>query len=145
VKNSNEIELPEQNIERNPLFLLIYAALSLTLGYFTYHLFVLINPWGFVLMVPSVVLLFQLVWFLLNPFAQVFKDRVELKRTLFSNKCWYFLDVARVSQDKKGKVFITYNDSEVEPVNLFGIKKDHIPLFTEAFNSQTRSNTKHSL
>jgi hypothetical protein len=136
VKNSNEIELPELNIERDPLFLIIYAACSLALGYFTYHLFVIINPWAFILMVPTVVALFQLVWFILNPFARVFKDRVEIKRTLFSNKQWYYLDLSKAMADKKNRVYITYSDGEIERLNLFGIKKEHVELFVKSLNNK---------
>lgn len=76
-------------------------------------------------MVPTAILFFQVLWLIMNPFAIVFDDKVEMKQSLFHNKLWYFVDIKKVGENKKGKLYITYNDDEMEAMSLFGIRPSH--------------------
>jgi len=79
-------------------------------------------------MIPAAILSFQSLWFLLHPFAIIFEDKIEIKQTLFQYKEHYFIDIKKITENKKGRLFITYKDDEVEPIRLFGIKTGHIQL-----------------
>lgn len=125
MKNSETEELPKLSIERNPLFLLLLVALSGLLILTNYFLFKAMNPWGFLMLIPASFIPFQTLWMLLRPFAQVYADRVEIKNSLFSNKLLHFIDIKKISSDKKGKLYVTYKDDEVERLNLYGIRKAH--------------------
>jgi hypothetical protein len=128
VKNSEEIETPQLNIERDPLMLLIIVVVSVGLVISDYLLFKAFNPWGFFVLLPASILSFQALWLLLHPFALVFDNRFEIKHSLFSNKMHHFIDIKKLSVAKDGKLYITYKDDEVEPLKLFGIRKSHIEL-----------------
>lgn len=134
-------EIPLVNIERNPLVLLLSLALTVGLVYLTFRtLFDRevsdINPLGFFLFVPTSIVLFQTLWYLLNPFAIIFEDKVEIKLSLFHNKFWFYNDLKKVSELKNGKIAIYYNDNEIEKLNLLGIKSTHKSLLREELNKQ---------
>ncbi len=122
MRNKEKDEVALVNIDRNPLVLLTSIALSTVLDYLSYTFILDLNPWGFVIMIPATFLSFQTVWLLLTPYAMLFDDKLEIKRTLFSNKMLFFTDVKRVGNIKKGNLFISYNDDEVAKISLFGIK-----------------------
>ncbi len=126
MRNKEKDEVALVNIDRNPLVLLISIALSALLDYLSYTFILDLNPWGFVIMIPATFLSFQTVWLLLTPYAMLFDDKLEIKRTLFSNKMLFFTDVKKVGNVKKGSLFISYNDDEVDKINLFGIKASHV-------------------
>lgn len=87
------------------------------------------NPWGFIAMIPAVVLSFFTLWLLLNPFAVFFDDKLEFKQTFFNrSNVIYFNDVKKVIEIKKGKLVIAYNDNDIESFNLFSIKSAHKEL-----------------
>lgn len=79
-------------------------------------------------MIPGVILFFQVLWLIVNPFALVFDDKIEIKQSFFHSKLRYFVDIKRVSESKAGRLYITYNDDEMEALNLFGIKPSHMQL-----------------
>ncbi len=122
MRNKEKDEIALVNIDRNPLVLLTSIALSTVLDYLSYTFILDLNPWGFVLMIPATFLSFQTIWLLLTPYAMVFDNKLEIKRTLFSNKMLFFTDVKKVGNIKKGSLFISYNDDEIDKINLFGIK-----------------------
>lgn len=128
MKNSEIIRQPLVNIERSPLFVLVALALSALMVYFTYRLFVAINPWGFIAMVPTAVAAFQSLWFLLHPYALVYDDCVEYKQSLFSNRMSYYTDIQKVNKSKNNRLYITFTDGDQEEIPLFGIKSSHIDL-----------------
>ena len=110
MRNQEKDEVALVNIDRNPLILLLSIAISAVLGYFTYTFILDLNPWGFILMVPAVFLSFQTIWLLLTPFAMVFEDKLEIKRSLFRNKMFFFVDLKKVGAIKNNNLFISYND-----------------------------------
>ncbi|MBA3681647.1 MAG: hypothetical protein H0W73_10865 [Bacteroidetes bacterium] len=122
MRNKEEEKIALVNIDRNPLVLLSSVAISALLDYLSYTFILDLNPWGFVLMIPATFLSFQTIWLLLTPYAMVFDNKLEIKRTLFSNKMLFFTDVKKVGNIKKGNLLISYNDDEVDKINLFGIK-----------------------
>lgn len=126
MRNKEKDEIALVNIDRNPLVLLTSIALSTVLDYLSYTFILDLNPWGFVIMIPATFLSFQTIWLLLTPYAMVFDDKLEIKRTLFSNKMLFFTDVKKVGYVKKGSLFISYNDDEVDKINLFGIKASQV-------------------
>jgi hypothetical protein len=140
VKNIEKEEIPRLNIERNPLFLVTAVLISSILGFLGYYLLKIYNPLGFIVLVPASVLSFQSLWWLLHPFALVFDDKIEIKQSLLHHKYRYFVDVKKISESKTGKIYITYNDDEMELLNLFGIKTSHIQLLkTEMERSVSES------
>jgi hypothetical protein len=87
----------------------------------TWRLFRDMNPWGFLLMVPAAFSALHALWTLLNPFAEVYADRVELRRMVLGSRSYFFNDIKKVGQSD-GKTFIVYKDDEMERVSLFGIR-----------------------
>jgi hypothetical protein len=127
VKNKQEEEVPLLYIERNPLLLLGSVALTAAFIYLTYYMVVgreahAVNPKGFFLFVPALVVSFQTLWLLLNPFATFYHDKVEIKYSLFRNRTWHFVDIKHVGEIKRDSFKIVYNDDEVERIGLFGIR-----------------------
>jgi hypothetical protein len=136
VKKADHIEPSLLNIERNPIILLISSVLTAIFIYIAWALLKAVNPLGLIMMIPAAFCAFQSLWLMLNPFAAFYADRIEIKQSLFHNQQRFFIDVRKVSQDAKGQVFITYNDDEVEKLNLFGIKKSHIQVLRENLEKQ---------
>jgi len=143
VKNIEKEETPLQYIERNPIFLLISVGISVLIILIGYTMLKNMNPWGFIVLVPGAILSFQSVWWLLHPFALVFEDKIEIKQSLLHHKYRYFVDLKRVSESKKGKIYITYNDDEMEALNLFGIKASHVSLLKSEMERSVIENMKH--
>lgn len=117
-----------QNIERDPKFLIISILISSIIIFLGYNMLKNMNPWGFIVLVPGSIFSFQSLWWLLHPFAQVFEDKIEIKQSLLHHKYRYFVDLKRISESNKGKIYLTYNDDEMESLNLFGIKPSHVAL-----------------
>lgn len=126
MRNKEKDEIALINIDRNPLVLLLSIGISTILDYLAYTFILDLIPWGFVLLIPAVFLSFQTIWLLLTPYAMIFDDKLEIKRTLFSNKMLFFVDVKKVGTVKNGSLFISYNDDEVSKINLFGIKPSQV-------------------
>src|SRR4051812_32243148 len=103
--------------------LLISSILTIIFGAFAWFLLKDVNPAGLMMLVPAAFALYYTIWLFLNPFALFYEGRVEIKQTLFHNQQRFFIDIKKVSHDSKGHLYITYNDDEVEKLNLSGIKK----------------------
>jgi hypothetical protein len=142
VKNIEKEEIALVNIERSPLFLLIAVLISLLIVLYGYILLKDVNPLGFLVMIPGSILSFQALWWLLHPFARVFADKIEIKQSLLHHKYRYFVDVKRISESKKGVIYITYNDDEMEALNLFGIKSSQVPLLKSELEKFVSENIK---
>lgn len=84
--------------------------------------------------IPFVFSFFLTLWLMLNPYAIIYEDKFEMKRSILSNKDWYFIDIKSVSEvDGKGFKII-YNDDDVERISLFGMKPSHKKTFRDAVN-----------
>jgi hypothetical protein len=81
--------------------------------------------------IPGAILSFQSLWLLLNPFAMIYEDRFEIRQSFVHRKERYFVDIKRVTQKRNGKLYITFNDDEIERINLMGIKPSHVSILKE--------------
>ena len=133
MKNQTLEEVPLVNIERSPLFLLFFVAGTVLLGGWTWHLFDIIDPLGFLIMIPAAIVAFQTLWLVLTPFAIIYDSRADIKQSWIHQKERYFNDLLKVSENQKGHLFITYTDGEVEKISLVGIKTSHKKLLKENF------------
>lgn len=128
MKNSTPFIPPLYNIERNPILIAVSGLISLVLIFVNYTLFEQMNPTGFMLLIITSIVSFQTLWFVLNPFALVYEDKILIKYSLFKSKEWYFIDVLKISYNKKNQLFITYKDGEVVKLSTFGIKPSHLSV-----------------
>jgi hypothetical protein len=130
VKKREEIETPEAYFERNPLILLgsvlLSGGLLGTVFYLFYYKDFYQHGWALILTPPAIISGFQTLLFILNPYALVYTDRLELKKHMFSNKVWYFNDIERVSEVSNTSFKITYNDGEDEAFYCRGIKPSQL-------------------
>lgn len=133
MRNKEKDEVALVNIDRNPLIVLLSIGVSTLLVYLSYTFILDMNPWGFIIMVPATILSFQTIWLLLTPFAMVFEDKLEIKRSLFRNKMLFFVDIKKVGAVKNSNMIITYNDDEVAKIPLFGIKSSQIDMLRSEF------------
>ncbi len=134
-------EIVFANIERNPLVLVISLLISAGFIYLTYiSIFnkeaFEVKPMGFFLFVPTLFACFQTLWFIVNPFGIVYEDRFEIKKSFFNLKQWYFIDIKKIGSIKNTGFSITYNDNEVERLNLVGIKPAHKIIMQQWFAKQ---------
>lgn len=142
MRNVEKEQLPLLSIERSSLFLFISVAFSALLVLFAYTLFEAMNPWGFLVMVPAVLVTFQTAWWLLNPFAEVYDNRVEIKQSLLHDKIRYFVDIQKTEIKDKNSLLITYNDDELELLNLFGIKSSEMANIQSVINKSVTESLK---
>ncbi len=130
MKKRNEIEIPEAYFERNPLILLgsilLSGGLIGTAFYLFYYKDFYSHGWALMLTPPAIISGFQTLLFILNPYALLYKDKMELKKSMFSNKVWYFNDIERVTEVSNGSFNIVYNDGEEEKMHLTGLKRSQL-------------------
>jgi hypothetical protein len=131
-----EEDIPLQYFERNLIVILIFLTITGFFVFMAYRYYPQVqqNPFAILWAIPGVVFGFQALWLTLNPYAIIYKDKFEIKRTLLSNKFWYFIDIKNVSEIKGGGFEIEYNDGEVEKVSTFGIRASHQKEFRNAVN-----------
>lgn len=142
MKNKEEIEIAEVYFERHPLILTFWLALTTLSVVSCVYIFMYEDFYmhGYALVVAPVALfsVFQTLQILLNPYALIFKERLEIKKNMFSNKQWYFIDIKKVSDVNNGTFNITYNDDEQEKFILKGIKPSHINNFQIALTKKIK-------
>lgn len=131
MKNAEKEEVPSAFINRSPLVLAVSILSSFALLYVTYFLFKAVNPWGFIMIIPTGLVLFQSMWLLLNPFAYIFETKFAIKQSLFHIKERYFIDIKQVGLSPKGHLILVYNDDETELIHLFGIHNQKRLQFKE--------------
>ncbi len=133
MRNQKEVEVPTLNIERNVLLVALHIILTAALG-FLFKINVVkadvteVNPVSFFLAVPLLFFGFQALWILLTPFAMFYKDRIEFKNNIFTNKVFYLVDIKEVAFAKNGSLKITYHDGDIELVGMMGIRPTHKPI-----------------
>jgi len=130
VKTTNEIEVPELYYERNPLITIGSVLLSGVLCFTSIYLFRFsefeMHGWALLLIPPALFSSFQSLIFILNPYVLLYKDRMEIKASMISNKIWYYNDIKKVSEAGEKSLKITYNDDDEETIRFSGIKASHI-------------------
>lgn len=92
------------------------------------------------MMIPAAILFFQCLWWIVNPFAMIFENRLEIKYSMFSGREIYFTDIKKITENKRGKLFVVYTDDEAEPLNLFGIRTSHLSLLKSEMEKQIAAN-----
>jgi hypothetical protein len=133
VKKREEEKIIEY-FERNGAFIALHLVGTTVLSYLMYKYIAEVSPWAFIIGLPAAIVVFQTIWILLNPYALIYVDKIEIKGTMFGNKVWYLIDIKKVGE-VKGKGFsITYNDDEVEYVNPMGIRASQLNKFRDSFN-----------
>ncbi|MCE3259838.1 MAG: hypothetical protein K0S12_1479 [Bacteroidetes bacterium] len=140
MKKQEKEETPLVSIERNVILMIVWVLVNAGIVYLTFHLFSNMNPWGFIAMIPSVIMSFLTLWLLLNPFAVFFEDKLEFKQTFFNNSIIYFIDVKKVVELKNDRLKIVYNDGDEDAFILYGIRGSHRALLKkhlEEFVSQS--------
>lgn len=127
-------DIPLQYFERNVIVIIVFTLLTLGFSYYTYILFIEVNPRAFVLGVPTIIFAFQTLWLSLNPYAVIYEDKFEIKRTFFGSKFWYYIDIKSVGENKGKSFTIIYNDDECEKISSYGIRSSHKTAFRNAVN-----------
>ncbi len=127
-------DIPLQYFERSVLFTLFFVGITGGLSFLTYSLWKDFNPMMFICGIPTVIMFFQTLWIMLNPFAIIYEDKFEFKKTMFSNKQWYFIDIKTVEEVNPKGFKIIYNDGDEEIVSTFGIRASHKKAFRDAVN-----------
>ena len=125
-------DIPLQYFERNILFTLFFVGITGLLGLLTFSLWKDFNPMMFICGIPTVIMFFQTLWIMLNPFAIIYEDKFEFKKTMFSNKQWYFIDIKSVTEVTSSGFDIEYNDGDIEHISTFGLKPSHKKAFRDA-------------
>lgn len=133
MKNIEQEETTLANIERDPRLLILIISISAVIVTWGVLLLKDVNPLGFVVLIPGSIFSFQSLWLLLHPFARVYEDKIEIRQSFLHSRIRYYVDLKKVSQEKGGKIFITYNDDEIEKVNLFGIRESQRSFLKEQF------------
>jgi hypothetical protein len=147
VKKTTQEEPPQVNIERNPIIIILSLLLTAGMMYYTFRsLFAKevmdINPMSFFLLVPTLILSYQSLWFILNPFGLIYEDKFELKWFAFGSKIWYFVDFKESKKLPNKQFYLVYNDNETQKMNLFGIRSSHIDLLNAELNKRIASSLK---
>lgn len=126
MKNEEE---PKDYFERNTLFIILVGVSGLFLNSWSVWLITQTNPWGTLIAVPGLVLTLQALWLLVNPYAIVYQDRVEIKQNLIYDKTFYYLDAKSITFKSKYYLLLMYNDGDLENIPLFGMRNAHKVLF----------------
>lgn len=127
-------DIPLQYFERSIIFSLFFIGLTTFFVFLTYSSYKGFSPLMFVWGVPTLIVFFQTLWILLNPFAVIYEDKFEIKRTMLSNRIWYFVDIKNVEETGWKGFKIIYNDGDVELISTFGIRASQKKLFRDAVN-----------
>ena len=134
MKKAKEEDIPLQYFERSVGVVLLFVGITGLLAFLTYSFYKALNPLMFICGIPTIILFFQTIWILLNPFAVIYKDKFEMKKSMFSNKLWYFIDIKQVKEVNSGGFKILYNDDDVEQNSTFGVRVSQKKAFRDAVN-----------
>jgi len=127
----NKEEEPKEYFERNVILVVSVVLSSLVLDIVSVKLLLDVNPWGSATAIPGLVLSFQALWLLVNPYAIVYENRFEVKQSLIYNKEFYFLDAKALESNSMQKIHLIYNDGDLEKIPLFGMRGAHKRVFKE--------------
>lgn len=125
----NKEDEPKEYFERSILLVIAITATGLFLDWLSIHLLMEVNPWGTAFAVPGLVLTLQALWLMVNPYAIVYKDRFEIKQSLFYSREFYYLDAKGVEKKNALTLGLIYNDDEVEKLPLTGMRASNKELF----------------
>ena len=86
-------DIPVHYFERNWLFTLVFLTITAFFGYMVYKSYVEVSPMTIIYGVPLLIFFFLTLWMMLNPYCIIFEDKFEMKRSILSNRDWYFIDI----------------------------------------------------
>lgn len=124
-------EEPKEYFERNITLVICILLSSLVLDVISFNLLIDVNPWGSATAIPGLILTFQALWLLVNPYAIVYEDRFEIKQSLIYNREFYFLDAKDIELKSMQKIHLVYNDGDLEKIPLFGMRGSHKGVFKD--------------
>ena len=104
--NKLEIENAEISFERDLIFVFLNVLISAILLGICAMFYKSFSSWFFLLIIPSGFFPFHTLWILLNPFAKIYKNRIEIRPTFFRSQIFYFNDIQQLKNDKKGKYYM---------------------------------------
>lgn len=125
----NEDNEPKEYFERNILFVGTIAAIGLGLDYLAYYVLRQANPWGALIAVPGIAISLQSLWLSIHPYAIVFEDRFIIKRSLFYNKQFVYLDAKAIEKTNASYFTMIYNDNDKVRLSIVGLRRKHKELF----------------
>lgn len=131
----NKEDEPREYYERNILLIMIVTASGLLLDWLSIKLLADVNPWGTATAIPGIILTFQALWLIVNPYATVYEDRFEIKQSFFYSKEFFFLD-AKAFENTKAGVYMVYNDDDREAIPLRGIRGSNKSAFLNKLNEK---------
>ncbi|MES2131694.1 MAG: hypothetical protein V4506_05045 [Bacteroidota bacterium] len=132
----NDENEPKEYFERNILLVVLFIGTGLFLDWLSVYLLMRVNPWGTLSAVPGLVLTLQGLWLLVNPYAIIYDDRVEIKQNFIYNKEFYYLDAKRLESKQKKGLKMVYNDEETESLPLFGMRASYKDKFKIALSEK---------
>lgn len=132
-----ETEEPKEYFERNMIVLTILIAISAFFIWYSIHLLVEVNPWGTLTAVPGLVLSFQSLWLMLNPYAMIFNNHFEIKQSWIYTRQFEFLDLKGIEM-KGSQIYLVYNDGDQEKIPMAGIRPSHRQLFIDKLNEKIK-------
>jgi hypothetical protein len=138
----NEEDEPKEYFERSILLVIALMAGGLFLDWLSIHLLMNVNPWGTAFAVPGMVLTLQALWLIVNPYAIVYKDRFEIKQSLFYNREFYYLDAKGVEKKGAATLAMVYNDDEIERLPLTGMRASNKELFKNKLSEKIGESIK---
>ncbi len=118
----NEDNEPKEYFERNIRFVATIAAIGLGLDYLAYYILRQTNPWGALIAVPGIAISLQSLWLAIHPYAIVFEDRFIIKRSLFYNKQFVYLDAKAIEKTNSSYFTMTYNDNDKVRLSIIGLR-----------------------
>lgn len=150
MRKKEKDEIPLVYIERNPLMLILSILLTTGMAYLTFqNVFnkdvMEVKPLAFLLTVPTLILFFQTLWFILNPFGIIYEDKIEIKWFMLNKRSWYFIDFKKTIGFEKGSLIALYNDDEAVNLSLFGIKSSHKELLRKEIDKKILESTSKRL
>ncbi len=128
MKNKVE-EQPKEYFERNTPFSIILLTVGLGLCWLSYTIVITPNPWGLMIAVPGIVFVLQAAWLLMNPYALLFDDRIQIKQSLIYDKDFYFIDAKALQTTTNTTWHFVYNDDELAPISLKGMRQSEKEKF----------------
>jgi len=134
----NKEEEPKEYFERDSILVVLVLLSSLVLDIISLNLLIDVNPWGSATAIPGLVLTFQALWLLVNPYAIVYEDRFEIKQSLIYNREFYFLDTKGIELTSMQSIQLVYNDGDVEKIPLFGMRTSHKLIFKDRLKEKIK-------
>ena len=138
----NKEEEPKEYFERNVLLVTVLSLSGLLIDWLSIKLLLDVNPWGTATAIPGLLLTFQALWLIVNPYAVIYENRFEIKQSLLYNKEFYYLDAKGIDDKNSFSIKIIYNDGDAERLPLLGMRASHKQLFKDKLKEKINDSVK---